>query len=366
MISAPIKLSILSLSTLAILACSDTSEVSAGSQTHPSMASEICPNTVKETRPKLSNLEVKLLKEGFKGAEGIVWVESQQVLYFSEMYRNKDAEGIGWQDSRSANIIKFDPESKETQVWYPNSGTNGLALSPDGKSLFGAAHDKREIARFALDSKVRSSYAHLYQDGTRFNSPNDITIRSDGHIYFSDPNWQQDGANGGNPPLNSLFVTWLKPNGTATIIDSTLIQPNGISLSPDEKTLYVTHIDGAPANKGRWDRTGKLFAYTVNADGSVSNKREFGLTDTTADGMVVDCAGNLYVTQLGKVDVYAPDGERLGSIKVKTNQFQASNVAFGGPENKTLFITVEQASGDHASRVYSIHSVELNIPGLPY
>jgi gluconolactonase len=172
--------------------------------------------------------------------------------------------------------------------------------------------------------------------GKRFNSPNDVVVRSDGTVYFSDPDYQ---LSSGTPSELPMAVYRVSPKGEVSVVDK-MDKPNGVALSPDESTLYVGAVDG------------KVRKYAVSADGSTGPRVDFG--DVAGpDGMGVDCAGNLYVTGSGGVQVISPDGKKLGAI-VGFNG--ATNVAFGGGERKTLYIT----AGD------SLYSIELLIPGYPY
>jgi gluconolactonase len=128
------------------------------------------------------------------------------------------------------------------------------------------------------------------------------------------------------------------PNN-ALLIEGGLDKPNGIALSPDERTLYVGSVGS------------EIWKYTVAADGSVSDRIMFANTGSS-DGMTVDCAGNLYVSS-GSVEVFAPDASKLGDITLGGDP---TNLAFGGSDRKTLYITA-------GSRLYS---VALNLPGYPY
>jgi gluconolactonase len=129
-----------------------------------------------------------------------------------------------------------------------------------------------------------------------------------------------------------------------SVVDETLYRPNGITLSLDENTLYVADPDD-------------VYRYTVDATGAVSNRMPFN-SDGGSDGMGIDCAGNLYVTRGSNVVVYDSAGGYVDSIPVDVSG-SVTNVAFGGPERKTLFIT---SLGDSQR----LHYVELAIPGLPY
>ncbi len=265
--------------------------------------------------------------------EGPVWIASQGVLLFSDM----DMGSAGSQGP-PARIRRLTPPSS-FDVFAQNGNSNGLALW--GSALLAATHDTQSLSLFDLSSGARTEIDVL-ADGKHFNSPNDLTVRSDGTVYFTDPDWQAAGRPNETmkmgvyripPPLRT------DGNNDAVLIEGTLNKPNGIALSPDERTLYV----GSVGNE--------IWKYTVAADGSVSNRSMFATTGSS-DGMTVDCAGNLYVSS-GVVEVFAPDGMRRGEITLGGDP---TNVAFGGADRKTLYITA-------GSRLYS---VVLSVPGYPY
>jgi gluconolactonase len=178
--------------------------------------------------------------------------------------------------------------------------------------------------------------------GKRFNSPNDIAVRKDGNLYFTDPSYQAPSPQ----PQSATRVYRVAPGANmATSIVENRQNPNGIALSPDGNTLYVGGGDG-------------VFAYPVMADGSVASGMR--ITQTTTDGMGVDCAGNLYLTSNTNVVAVSPTGMELGRLTVSGIQ-SVTNVAFGGADRKTLYIT---SLGSGTQR--GVHRVTLSNPGFPY
>jgi gluconolactonase len=230
------------------------------------------------------------------------------------------------------------PES--FSVFVQSSNSNGLAIDTDGRIL-AATHDNQGLSWFDPRTGTKTPIAVQSSQKT-LNSPNDLVVRSDGTVFFTDPDYQRGdrpevtkvrGLYRLRPPLMSSGVN------EAFLLDGTLTQPNGVALSPDEKTLYVGS-SGA-----------EIWKYSVAAEGAVSNRTKFA-EPGGSDGLTMDCAGNLYVTS-GEVEVFAPDGTRLGGISVGGTP---SNVAFGGTDRKTLYITA-------GPRLYSI---QMNVPGFPY
>ncbi|HKU44951.1 MAG TPA: SMP-30/gluconolactonase/LRE family protein, partial [Polyangiales bacterium] len=183
-------------------------------------------------------------------------------------------------------------------------------------------------------------------NGARFNSPNDLAVRSDGNIYFSDPDYQAPSQR----PQQQTRVYRLAPGASeVTVVDGTRSQPNGVTLSSDERTLYVAGNDG-------------ILSYALSPDGSVMSgpgKRLNGFNGS-ADGLGMDCAGNLYAASGKRVAVVSPAGMEIGSISVDQAE-SVTNVAFGGPDHKTLFITA-MGSGNQRG----VFKATLNVPGFPY
>lgn len=239
-----------------------------------------------------------------------------------------------------SRIISVAPGRAGTVI-VGDSGTNGHALGPRGEFL-GASHKVGGIVRINLRTGQQSVVIDQF-DGKRFNSPNDLTVRSDGTIYFSDPDFQAPAP---LPQLKTRVYRVAPGAKQASVVDDARQQPNGVTLSPDEKTLYVAAADG-------------IFKYTVAPDGSTGPAQRFTNAVAGADGMVVDCAGNLYVTQTDVV-VLSPAGLEIGRIPTPSPDASVTNVAFGGRGRKTLFITALGGTGR------GLYQVRLQVPGLPF
>jgi gluconolactonase len=271
--------------------------------------------------------------------EGPVWIGDK--LYVSE---------FPFVPAPTARVLALDPASGKVSVALENVGTNGLAVDMTS-ALIATDHKNGAIERITfplmgmggMPEVLTASYG-----GKRFDSPNDLAVRSDGTIYFSDPDYQAPSMH----PQDKTRLYRLPP-GTGTrdpdVIDDTRSQPNGVTLSADEKTLYVAGTDG-------------VFSYPVLADGSVmpgSGTRLHAFSGG-ADGMGMDCAGNLYITAQQRIVVLSPQGMEIGSIAVSQAE-SVTNVAFGGPDHKTLFIT-SMGNGDKRG----VFRADLKVPGFPY
>lgn len=290
------------------------------------------------------NLTATKIKDGFNFLEGPTWDAATQTLLLSDM-----DDGTGPQSVQPSDILRYTPATGTFTTFVRNAGSNGLAISRDGTSVVAATHDQRSVSSYNLATGQRTTLVANYQ-GRLFNSPNDVTVGANGTVYFTDPDFQRANRPDQMSGRTSVFrIT----NGVAYLIDDTIREPNGIELSPDGRTLYV----GGNA-------TGKIYKYPVNADGSTGPRSDFVSLGGT-DGGTVDCAGNVYQVTFGdgKVHVFSPAGRPLGVISAGRN---ATNVAFGGPDRSTLYITSGTASSGGNTGNFGLYDIHLNVPGWPY
>ncbi len=281
-------------------------------------------------------------------------------IYFSDItftFQSKDEKGV----MEAGNIWRYDPANGKTSVFRSPSGmSNGIKFDAKGNMIVaeGADFGGRRVIR--TDMKTGKSYiiAGLFE-GRPFNSPNDITIDERGRIYFSDPRYL------GHEPLEQplMAVYRIDLNGSIHRIITDAGKPNGVCVSPDQKTLYVVSNDnGATGFERLPDKTvthkGRmaLLAYDLAVDGTAKFRKvlvDYSPQDGP-DGLVVDAEGNLYVavrdqTRPG-IYVYSPAGKELAYIKTEI----PTNVCFGrGSENKTLYITAGK----------SLYRIKLNKQG---
>ncbi|MET0411980.1 MAG: SMP-30/gluconolactonase/LRE family protein [Polyangiaceae bacterium] len=289
-------------------------------------ARDVCPEGPFAASPLVAGAAPQPVCTGMTFTEGAVWFAERNTLYFSDFQMNAATNSDG-------RILSFTPGGA-CEVFIQNAGTNGLAIGLDG-NLLGARHFDQTLTTFDIETGEPTVFV-ADNGGLAFQSPNDIVVRSDGNIYFSDANYML-----GNRTAEQPTRAYRRdPSGNLTVVDAGT-NPNGIQLSPDETRLYVAHLGGGGNN---------MLAYDLDAAGAVVGAGQpFGTG--SSDGMAVDCAGNVYATQQG-VRVFSPDGDLIGTLPAQG----AANVAFGGPDRRTLFIT---AGG-------SLLSIELAIPGLPY
>jgi gluconolactonase len=258
--------------------------------------------------------QLERVATGFKWVEGPVWVSDS--LYFAEIPSNSIRK---WTPGQGVSIWLQPSGYKGTTPYGgPESGTNGMTLDAQGR-LTVAGHAQRDVLRFeSFDpTQAPTVLVDSYQ-GKRLNSPNDLVFAKNGDMYFTDPPYGLPGnvLDPKNPhkELDFQGVYRLTPKGELTLLTKEMTKPNGIALSPDEKTLYVGNSD---PDKAIW------MAFPINADGTLGKGKQ--LYDATADvkaspnkglpdGMKVDKDGNIFATAVNGVYVFSPDGKLLGRI----------------------------------------------------
>jgi gluconolactonase len=303
------------------------------------VGAELCPAAPFGSPLPATPQVTKLFSVGennFFNFEGPVWVND--ALFFSEI-------GSG-NNPPPSNINRFVPGGMLERGVIDNTGSNGLGVNAQG-SLIAATHDTGALSTFTTAGARGQLGAQIF-DGDRFNSPNDLVQRNDGNTYFTDPNFQAPGN-----PQDQTRVYRISPQGAASVVDATIGNPNGITLSPDGNTLYVT--GGS-----------RLIRYALSADGTPSAGTDVPLTEglQTPDGMGMDCAGNIYTTEHSRrlIRVIAPNGTEIGRFGGPGSfDRDITNMAFGGPNRTTLFVT-SLTQGNEGG----LFSVQLNVPGLPY
>lgn len=237
-----------------------------------------------------------------------------------------DAEGsIFFTDQPNNRILKWSLDGKLSTFLQPAGRANGMFFDAKG-ALIACADEQMELWAISPDGK-HTVLARTYE-GQALNGPNDVWVRPDGSLYFTDPFYKRPWWQHSEPPQGTQQVYFLSADRQKlTRVTSDLVQPNGIIGTPDGRVLFVADI-----------RARKTYAYDIQPDGGLAHKRLF--CEPGSDGMTLDTEGNLYLTGKG-VLVFNPGGKEIAHIDVP--EPWTANVSFGGRDHRTLFITASSA-----------------------
>lgn len=281
---------------------------------------------------------VERLYTGCRWAEGPVWFG--------------DARCLLWNDIPNNRTLRWDEETGQVAPYRkPSNFANGQTRDRQGR-LIACEHGGRRIVRTEYDGSI-TVLMDRYQ-GKRLNSPNDVVVKSDSTIWFTDPFFGILGNYEGyksDPELPENVYRFDPETGEASIAAEGIIAPNGLAFSPDESILYIVQSRGEPSRK--------ILAYDVNDDGeTLSNGRVFIDADAgTPDGFRVDVQGNLWCgwgmgsDDLDGVMIFAPDATPIGRIALPE---RCANLCFGGRANSRLFMAASQ----------SLYALYVNVAGV--
>lgn len=272
---------------------------------------------------------LRRLHDGCEWAEGPVWLPSEEALVWSDIPNDRM---LRWSASDGATLFR-----------HPSNYANGNTLDREGR-IVTCEHTSNRVSRTELDGSV-VTLVDRYR-GMRLNSPNDLVVRTDGTIWFTDPPYGILSEREGrvrDSEIGANFVYRLDPEaGTLDVVADDFDRPNGIAFSPDERTLYVSDSSRAWCHIRQFD---------VAADGTLSNGRVFAVIDAgVSDGFRLDREGNLWTSAQDGIHVFDPSGTLLGKIFVPE---KVANCEFGGADRSTLFITAST----------SLYSVEVRAKG---
>lgn len=289
------------------------------------------------------NAKVFKLAEGFKFTEGPVWARPKgQPGYL--LFSDPNANTIYKYDGSLSVFRTPSGYSGADIAEYRQPGSNGLTFDKQGRLVFDQ-HGNHRVARLEADG--RETVLVDKYEGKRLNSPNDLVLKSDGAIYFTDPyfglpKFLEDPRK--ELPFSGVFRF---KEGKTTLLTKELLGPNGIAFSPDEKFLYV----------GNWDDNKKVvMRYPVLKDGALGAGSVFyDMTsapgEDAIDGIKVDVKGNLYVSGPGGLWILSPEGKHLGTIVPPKHPH---NMAWGDEDGRTLYLAAQS----------SLYRIRLNVPGI--
>jgi gluconolactonase len=284
------------------------------------------------------NVHVEKLYTGCRWAEGPAWFAAGRYLV--------------WSDIPNDRMLRWDETDGSVSVFrQPAMNTNGNTVDREGR-MVSCEHRGRCVSRTGFDGR-REVLVDRY-DGKRLNSPNDVVVKSDGSIWFTDPSYGIDSDYEGDAAASEIgarSVYRLDPvTGHVTIVADDFVQPNGLAFSPDESLLYV--VDTGLTHKV--DGPHHVRCFKVGADGaSLSGGAVFAICGAGLyDGLRVDVHGNLWLSAGDGVHCHASDGTLLGKVRIPET---VANLCFGGPKLNRLFIC----------GTTSLYSVYLNTRAAP-
>ena len=257
---------------------------------------------------------------------GMLWAEGP--VYFA------DGDYLLWSDIPNNRIMQFVEGAGVRVFRQPSNNSNGNTRDRQGR-LVTCEHGARRVTRTEPDGSI-TVLADNYR-GKRLNSPNDVVVKSDGTIWFTDPPYgilSDYEGHKGESEIGACYVFRLDPaSGELAIVADDFVKPNGIAFSPDETTLYVADTGASHDPEGPHH----IRAFAVEGGARLSQGRVFAeINPGLADGFRLDRDGNLWTSAGDGVHCFSPAGELLGKIKVPE---VVSNVTFGGPKRNRLFIT---------------------------
>jgi gluconolactonase len=276
----------------------------------------------------VGNARLEVLHTGMRWAEGPVWFADAGCLLLSDVPSNRI---LRWVEGQGASVYR-----------EPASNANGNTRDRQGR-LLTCESGGRRVVRTELDGS-QTVLADRYQ-GKRLNSPNDVVVKSDGTIWFTDPDYgilSDFTGNKAPSEIGACHVFRIDPSsGELSSVCGDMVKPNGLAFSPDERILYVADSGASHDPEGPHH----ILAFDVGEHGALRNRRVFAVIDPgIPDGFRVDVDGHVWTSAEDGVHCIAPDGELIGKISVPET---VANLTFGGPKRNRLFIAA-------ASSLYAV------------
>lgn len=283
----------------------------------------------------VGHARVERLWTGARWSEGPAWFAAGRYLLWSDIPNNR--------------ILRWDDTDGSVSVFrQPSNNSNGQTVDRQGR-LITCEHLGRRVTRTEFNGQI-TVVADQY-DGKRLNSPNDVVVKSDGSVWFTDPSYgilmDYEGARA-ESEIGACYVYRVGPDGGISIVADDYLKPNGLAFSPDEQLLYIadtgaTHTENGPKHIRR---------HTVAADGTLSGGDVFAECSAGLfDGFRVDTAGRIWTSAADGVHCYTADGQLIGKVHIPE---LVANVCFGGAKLNRLFIC----------GTTSLYSVYLNVNGV--
>ena len=288
----------------------------------------------------METMEPTVLASGYGRTEGPLWHPGGYATFV---------------DLENSRLMRWDTNGEVSMVREGTGEGNGCTFDRNGNLIMCEGADHRRVTR--MDAAGNVTVVAERWDGKRFHKPNDVICRSDGTLYFTDPGLRLPAE---LREMDFAGVFRVDPQGNVHLATDQCVYPNGLALSPDESVLYVAISRAEEADLGREERgefcpNRRIEAFDVAADGTLSNQRVFcdmaSADPGVPDGMKVDTEGRVFCVGSGGFWVIEPSGEVAGVVRTSE---VTRNLAFGGEDNRTLFMT----PGD------SLWSMRVKTPGI--
>ena len=278
-----------------------------------------------------------------KLASGAVWSEGPVYL--------EEDESVVWSDIPGNRLLRWNAKDGLSEFLTPSHFQNGHTLDLQGR-IVACSHGERAVVRLEHDGNWTVLVNRF--EGKKLNSPNDVVVKSDGTIWFTDPSYgliQPHEGYGGTQEQAGCFVYRFDPvNLDIDAVVTDMEKPNGLAFSPDEKTLYVSDTSASHDQNGKH----QIRAYDVIDDSSAANGRVFAVIEPgLPDGFRIDKQGWIFTSSKDSVQVLTPKGELLGKILVPEI---VGNLTFGGKDKSRLFIAASS----------SLYAISLNTQGMEH
>jgi gluconolactonase len=263
-------------------------------------------------------VEIEKLYDGCRWSEGPVWMPAANQLV--------------WSDIPNSRMMRWVPGGAVSVFRTDSNYSNGNTLDREGR-LVTCEHGTRRVTRTESDGSI-TVIADGYK-GKRFNSPNDVVVKSDGSVWFTDPHYgimsDYEGHKAEREQAGNFVYRVDAQRGRVTVVADDFVKPNGLAFSPDESMLYIA--DSAISHDP--DGPSHIRAFKVSKDGTLKGGKVFATTDGIPDGFRVDVDGNVWTSAGAGINIYAPSGDMLGRIRFPQN---VANLCFGGPKRNRIFV----------------------------
>jgi gluconolactonase len=280
--------------------------------------------------------------------EGPVYAAGEDALYFTTLPRSGGVPAPGSPRVAIKRLaldgVRFPLDPAHISVVRPNANAaNGMALDPEGRLVVCEQGTRSQHAAVTRLDRATGALETVVDEwrGLRLNSPNDVVVKSDGTIWFSDPSYGHLQGFRPEPQVGDYVYRYDPLAGRLSVVADSFDKPNGLAFSPDETVLYVAD-SGANQEPGSYypDRPHHVKAFDVVGGRHLANERLFCvITPGFPDGIKVDAEGRVYVSSFSGVQVFEPSGDAIGTIELPG----VVNFTFGGPDRNVLFMTADDA-----------------------